>query len=221
MVSVKDFGAVGDGVADDTAKIQAAIDAVSAAGGGVLYVPEGTYAVSPLSMKTGVRLVGASSASTTLQFPAGNATARCVSIIAHNDVTIESLTLDVMHQGHLKQSQLDLLLLALAPVLAAQVAIALKLKTAGSSTESFAHISTTRLKPSAETWSLKVAILLGIATSFQIPLPILNLHRVSECCPLRRGAVDGTSSIINLRNLISPFRSGKAAVLLVLTTLIA
>jgi hypothetical protein len=95
MVSVKDFGAVGDGVADDTAKIQAAIDAVSAAGGGVLYVPEGTYAVSPLSMKTGVRLVGASSASTTLQFPAGNATARCVSIIAHNDVTIESLTLDV------------------------------------------------------------------------------------------------------------------------------
>ena len=45
-VSVLDFGAVGDGVADDTAEIQAAIDAVGAAGGGVVYLPPGTYLVS-------------------------------------------------------------------------------------------------------------------------------------------------------------------------------
>lgn len=45
-VSVKDFGATGDGVADDTAEIQAAIDAVGAAGGGVVYLPNGTYLVS-------------------------------------------------------------------------------------------------------------------------------------------------------------------------------
>jgi len=40
VVSVKDFGAVGDGVADDTAAIQAAINSV---GNGVLYFPAGTY----------------------------------------------------------------------------------------------------------------------------------------------------------------------------------
>jgi len=40
-VSVKDFGAVGDGVADDTAKIQAAIDSLEA--GQQLYFPDGVY----------------------------------------------------------------------------------------------------------------------------------------------------------------------------------
>ena len=41
--SVKDFGAKGDGISDDRANIQAALDALSAAGGGTLEVPAGTY----------------------------------------------------------------------------------------------------------------------------------------------------------------------------------
>lgn len=46
-VSVKDFGAVGDGVADDTAAIQAAIDAIEATGmGGVIFFPPGEYLVT-------------------------------------------------------------------------------------------------------------------------------------------------------------------------------
>ncbi|HZU63740.1 MAG TPA: glycosyl hydrolase family 28-related protein [Novosphingobium sp.] len=45
-VSVKDFGAKGDGSTDDTAAIQAAITAVGAAGGGRLLVPPGTYKIS-------------------------------------------------------------------------------------------------------------------------------------------------------------------------------
>ena len=43
-VSVKDFGAVGDGVADDTAAIQAAVNSVSS--GGQVYFPSGTYQIS-------------------------------------------------------------------------------------------------------------------------------------------------------------------------------
>jgi len=63
-ISVKDFGAVGDGVAIDTTAVQAAINRVKALGGGVCYFPPGTYKVDQvlsLSSATGVRLVGAGS----------------------------------------------------------------------------------------------------------------------------------------------------------------
>lgn len=41
--NVKDYGAVGDDSADDTAEIQAAIDACGAAGGGIVLFPNGVY----------------------------------------------------------------------------------------------------------------------------------------------------------------------------------
>jgi hypothetical protein len=42
-VSVKDFGAVGNGATDDSASIQAAINSVIASGGGTVYIPTGNY----------------------------------------------------------------------------------------------------------------------------------------------------------------------------------
>lgn len=47
-ISVKDFGAVGDGVTNDTNAILAATTALATNGGGTLYFPAGTYQVTTL-----------------------------------------------------------------------------------------------------------------------------------------------------------------------------
>jgi len=59
VVSVLDFGAVGNGVADDTAAIQAAIDSLPSSGGEVKF-PKGNYkTTSPVTVtKNGVTLTG-------------------------------------------------------------------------------------------------------------------------------------------------------------------
>ncbi len=62
-VSVKDFGAVGNGVADDTAAIQSAINTVLTPTGGGLYFPKGTYKITAklvIPFSTGWRIFGES-----------------------------------------------------------------------------------------------------------------------------------------------------------------
>lgn len=66
-VSVKDFGAVGDGVTDDSAAIQSAIEAVRMVGGGVVNIPAGTFIANGLVLYSSISLVGAGSRSTFLK----------------------------------------------------------------------------------------------------------------------------------------------------------
>lgn len=56
MCDVRAFGAVGDGHARDTAAIQAAIQACSAAGGGQVVVPAGVFVVGTLELQDNVEL---------------------------------------------------------------------------------------------------------------------------------------------------------------------
>lgn len=66
-VSAKDFGVTGDGVTDDQPAIQAAIDAVNAAGGGRVFLPPGAYSLgSVVTLKPLVDFVGSGIGNTKL-----------------------------------------------------------------------------------------------------------------------------------------------------------
>ncbi len=68
IVNVKDRGAKGDGVTDDYPVINTAVGAVAAAGGGTLYFPPGTYAMSSaLVPVSGVNIQGAGPAATIIK----------------------------------------------------------------------------------------------------------------------------------------------------------
>jgi hypothetical protein len=84
-VSVKDFGAVGNGVIDDSAAIQAAINSVAANDGGTVFVPTGSYNLgtgSPaLTIPSYVSLVGEGSAYR-------NVTGKCVEFLYGGSGTV-------------------------------------------------------------------------------------------------------------------------------------
>lgn len=70
QLTPQDFGAKGDGIHDDTSAIQAAVNAVVAAGGGVVYFSPGTYKISSTiaipSAAAGVSFIGSGRLSTVI-----------------------------------------------------------------------------------------------------------------------------------------------------------
>ena len=56
-ITVKQFGALGDGSTDDTEAIQKAIDSIGKTGGTLLF-PPGTYLVKAVGLRPGVRYLG-------------------------------------------------------------------------------------------------------------------------------------------------------------------
>src|SRR6266851_3158372 len=57
-LNVRTFGAQGDGLADDTAAIQKAIDEAKARKGSVVFFPSGIYVISQVILRQGISLMG-------------------------------------------------------------------------------------------------------------------------------------------------------------------
>ena len=56
IFNIKNYGAVGDGLATNTAAIQAAINAASASGGGVVEIPAGVFLCGPFRLSSQINL---------------------------------------------------------------------------------------------------------------------------------------------------------------------
>ena len=94
-VSVKDFGATGDGTTDDTTAIQAAINAMIL--GGNIYFPPGTYKITSTLTKAssfvGPNLIGSGLDSCTLNYSTIAASSPCIQIVGGSG-TLGSITIE-------------------------------------------------------------------------------------------------------------------------------
>jgi hypothetical protein len=71
IYNARSYGALGDGTTDDRASIQAALDAAKAVGGGVVFLPKGTYLIKrPLWIGSKVALQGSGRGATIITKPA-------------------------------------------------------------------------------------------------------------------------------------------------------
>ncbi|WP_042353815.1 right-handed parallel beta-helix repeat-containing protein [Bacillus rubiinfantis] len=99
-VNVKSVGAVGDGIHDDTAAFQKAIDQLSKNGGGEVYIPSGIYILQPIKLKEHVNLLGENRDNVILKLSdkARNGQTRLIEM-DHN-TKIQQITCDGNYQHH-------------------------------------------------------------------------------------------------------------------------
>lgn len=71
FINVKSFNAKGDGQTDDTRAIQSALDEAKQKGGGIVYLPEGTYLFAELNIPANTVLLGESKEKTLLRYKGG------------------------------------------------------------------------------------------------------------------------------------------------------
>lgn len=64
--NVKDYGAVGDGVTNDTASIAKAVKAAQVSGGGTIYFDRGTYLINSIHIPENISVLGAGRGEATL-----------------------------------------------------------------------------------------------------------------------------------------------------------
>jgi len=90
IVNIKDYGAVGDGIADDTLAVQRAITNST----GVIYVPAGTYLITGVTLTAGKQLIGENRATSILKLGAALAGTGMINATNQANIVVQNLTID-------------------------------------------------------------------------------------------------------------------------------
>lgn len=99
VTNVKDYGAIGDGVADDTAAFNSAVAAAGGAGGGIIFFPEGTYFTTnaegfSVRDTNNISIRGVGRSSVLKRGAASRVNTVCLRLENCNDVTVSDLAFD-------------------------------------------------------------------------------------------------------------------------------